>query len=80
MLYSPSVLWSLKDVETDRLYDAGLTDMEFVGIFPPAATVAGLYAFLLRLCELIVLGEAAQDQGQYCLSALTSPQFLLMSS
>lgn len=66
-------------METDGLYDAGLSDMEFVRIFPPAATVAGLYAFLLRLCELIVLGEAAQDQGQCCLSALTSPQFLLMS-
>lgn len=49
--------------QVDGQYDAGLADMEFLRIFPPVTTVAGLYALLLRLCELIVLGEAAQDQG-----------------
>lgn len=53
------------------------SDMEFIRVFPPA-TVAGPYAFLLSLCELIVLGEAAQDRGDTVI-ALTSPQFLLMS-
>lgn len=54
------------------------SDMEFIRVFPPAATVAGPYAFLLSLCELIMLGEAAQDRGD-TVSALTSPQCLLMS-